>query len=185
MTPTDSDRIRALERSVHRHQRITVILGVVAALVATVGFRQQAPNVIRVRGVVVVDEQGRERIFIGAPVPDPKEGRRIAPSTGLAINDTAGVERAAWGLFPDGRVVLGLDAPPGKGDDRNRERVTLVADADGGGYLRLLGKDTWTKALLRLDDDGRAYLDFLEFPAGQIRQRRLGIQGDTVIVRTR
>ena len=33
------------------------------------------------------------------------------------------------------RVVLG--APPGTGDDRNRERVTIVADAQGGAYVRL------------------------------------------------
>lgn len=30
------------------------------------------------------------------------------------------------------RMVMGLDAPPGKGDDRNRERITIVADEDGG-----------------------------------------------------
>jgi hypothetical protein len=35
-------------------------------------------------------------------------------------------------VLPNGSVVLGLDALPGTGDDRNRERITIVADQNGG-----------------------------------------------------
>ncbi len=68
----------------------------------------------------------RVRIFLGSPVPDPAEGRRVAPATGLVINDSAGAERFGLGLFPNGRVVMGFDAPPGTGDERNRPVATAA-----------------------------------------------------------
>src|SRR5687767_8376005 len=40
----------------------------------------QVPPVIKARGLIIVDEQGRERILMGAPMPDPPhEGKRINP----------------------------------------------------------------------------------------------------------
>jgi hypothetical protein len=57
----------------------------------------------------------------------PGDNRRI----GLRINDPNGAERFGASYMEDGRVVLGLDAPPGTGDDRNRERINLVADEKG------------------------------------------------------
>ncbi len=50
-----------------------------------------AAQVLKARGLIIVDERGRERIFIGSPVPDPKEGARRKPATGITINDPAGV----------------------------------------------------------------------------------------------
>src|SRR5437899_4760243 len=64
--------------------------------------KEQSSNtaqVLKARGLIIVDERGRERIFIGSPVPDPKEGARIKPATGITINDPAGFERFAVGLF--------------------------------------------------------------------------------------
>jgi hypothetical protein len=37
---------------------------------------------------------------------------------------------------------MGFDAPRGKGDDRNGERITIVADETGGGYIRFLDRRT-------------------------------------------
>ena len=121
-----------------------------------------AARIIRARGLVIVDENGAERIMIGSPVPDPKEGKRKDALTGIAINDPKGFERFGVGLTPDGSMQLGLDAPPGKGDDRNRERIHLIADEDGGAYIRFLNRKTSVPGWIRLGDDDKLYLEFLD-----------------------
>jgi hypothetical protein len=71
-------------------------------------------------GILILDENGFDKIAIGDPTPDPNIGKRIAPATGIEINDQEGFERTGWGYFPSmGRVVLGLDSR------RGQEGVTL------------------------------------------------------------
>ena len=65
-------------------------------------------QVLKARGLIIVDERGRERIFIGSPVPDLKEGARRKPATGITINDPAGFERFGLGLSEDNRLVMGF-----------------------------------------------------------------------------
>src|SRR5436190_3752112 len=62
--------------------------------------------VLRVRALIVVDSAGRDRMFLGAPVPDPREGKRISPSVGLTVNDSAGNERFGLGLQSSGRFTM-------------------------------------------------------------------------------
>jgi hypothetical protein len=79
-------------------------------------------------GILVLDENGYDRIMIGDSVPDPNIGKRIAPSTGIIINDETGFERSGYGLLKPGgvgRVVLGLDS------DDGREGVVLALSDDG------------------------------------------------------
>jgi hypothetical protein len=78
-------------------------------------------------GILVLDSAGFDRLAIGENVPDPNIGKRIAPSTGIAINDSRGFERSGYGILTvegKDRVVLGLDNTAG-------EAVVLFAD-DGG-----------------------------------------------------
>ena len=135
-------------------------------------------QVLKARGLIIVDERGRERIFIGSPVPDPKEGARRKPATGIAINDPAGFERFAVGLFEDNQMIMGFDAPPGTGDERNRERINIVADTKGGGYIRFLNRKTLVPGLLQLGDDDRLYLDFIDVQPSKVFRRRIGFNGD-------
>src|SRR6266699_5695064 len=74
---------------------------------------------------------------------------------------------------------MGFDAPPHTGDDRNRERITLVADERGGAYVRMLDRRTRAQAFLRLGDDDAAYLEFLRWTDGVIQTRRLGFGPDS------
>ena len=63
-------------------------------------------------GMLILSEDGFDRLVVGDPVPDPNIGRRSAPATGMVINDVEGFERTGYGLSPvDGRynVGLGLD----------------------------------------------------------------------------
>jgi hypothetical protein len=142
------------------------------------GFSQSAPpqEPLRTRSLIIEDSAGRPRIVMGAPIPD----RNVAgnPRAGLIINDAAGVERFGLGLQESGRLVMGLDAPPGKGDDRNRERITLVADENGGSYIRFLDRTTSIPARLYLDDQNRVWLEFIGAQANEIVRRRIGLSGD-------
>ena len=79
-------------------------------------------------GMLILSEDGFDRLVVGDPVPDPNIGRRFAPSTGMVINDTEGFERMGYGLKPiDDRYVvsLGLDT------DRIEEGLVLILDDDG------------------------------------------------------
>ena len=79
-------------------------------------------------GLLVLDENGFDRLVLGDPTPDPNIGRRIARSSGLLINDAEGFERSGYALLKVNdryRVVLGLDS------DRGTEGVVLALE-DGG-----------------------------------------------------
>lgn len=82
----------------------------------------------RMHGMLVLDENGFDRIAFGDSVPDPNIGQRVGPASGLLINDAEGFERSGYALLDVDsvyRVVLGLD-----GDD-GREGVVLSLH-DGG-----------------------------------------------------
>lgn len=195
-----TDRIERLERSVRRLRlyavAITAALVAVAALAVGWSSRAQgeSADVLRARGLVIVDAEGRERILIGAPiphathrvrtdierveeiwgprfppayvdeyyptyrnalhgmlvldengfdrvaigdsVPDPNIGRRIGSASGVLINDAEGFERSGYGLLEvEGtyRVVLGLD-----GDD-GQEGVVLSLHDEGARGLQVRG----------------------------------------------
>lgn len=186
MQPQDvATRLSALERQLRRTRAVLAVAVGVGMVLPLVAWRSAAPEVLRVRGIVVVDDKGRERIYLGAPVPDPIEGRRINEATGLVINDTLGVERFGLSLFPNGRVVMGFDAPRGTGDERNRERVSIVADERGNGLIRLLDRQTRARAFLQLDDDNDVSLDLLHWRDRDIAVRRLRALGDTTEVHPR
>ena len=187
--PTRSERqIAHLEARVRLLTRIVASLAVLFAVGLVSAFAGRQSDVIRVRGIIVEDAAGRERILIGAPIPeaghrvrtdsarvaqtwaqrfpdpdrymgwyadyrhsvhgmlvldengfdrlavgdstpDPNIGKRIGPSTGMQINDAEGYERSGYGMLTVNgrdRVVLGLDS------DRGTEGVTLSL-LDGGG----------------------------------------------------
>ncbi len=83
-------------------------------------------------GIIILDEQGFDRIAIGNPTPDPNIGKRIGISTGMVINDEFGYERTGYAVTNvDGknRVVLGLDRNNGT------EGATLAILEDGSAGL--------------------------------------------------
>ena len=173
-------RVEAVERRI----RWAICLGIAIAVFAglattTVGLvAQDSPNV-RVRSLVVEDEQGRARIVLGAPLP--ADGRNTNLRSGIRINDPNGVERFGLTLFEDGRMVMGLDAPPGSGDDRNRERISLVADQEGGAYIRFLDRRTLIAGRLVLSPDNKLWLEFLDVTEKEIVRRRIGFTGEETV----
>jgi hypothetical protein len=71
-------------------------------------------SVLRVRGLVVVDENGTERVHIGAPLPNPlglgKRSKRLGSVSGILLMDDEGNERSGY-VTSDvaGEVFLTLD----------------------------------------------------------------------------
>jgi hypothetical protein len=80
-------------------------------------------------GLIVLGENGAERVAVGYPTPVPQIGgkvaQRTAPASGIVIDDLDGNERGGLGFLDNSRVVLGLDYP-------GREAMTLAVVPDYG-----------------------------------------------------
>ena len=74
--------------------------------------------------------------------------------------------------------VLGLDAPRGKGNDANRERVNLIADGEGGSSMNWKDRRTGVVARMYLDTSNQVWLQFSDYTQNPPAQRRLGLSGD-------
>lgn len=89
-------------------------------------------------GILIMDENGFDRLVIGSPTPDPNIGKRIGPATGIMINDQEGFERSGYGLIKTekgNRVVLGLD------NENGTEGLSLVLFENGTTGLIMNGPD--------------------------------------------
>lgn len=160
-------RVAALEKRVRTLSVLGVSICLLLIFITSAWTRHQQPSVIRARGLIIVDSVGRDRILMGSPIPEDRG--RIEPSTGLAIRDTTGAERFGLGLFPSGRMGMGFDAPRGTGDDRNRERINIVADSRGGASIRFLNRQTSVAGYLLLSSDDNLYLQMeASSPAGRV-----------------
>jgi len=95
-------------------------------------------------GLVILNEDGFDRLILGEETPDPHVGKRIAPSSGLVVHDRKGFERGGFGVLSredSDYVALGLDSDRG-------EAVSLIAYDEGmvgvylneGGDFMFLGK---------------------------------------------
>jgi hypothetical protein len=174
------NRLVELEKN-NRLLRTALITGLlviaVGALAGWAQAQQQASgDVVRTRSLIIEDAEGRPRILLGSPIRDRQQTGNTR--TGIIINDADGVERFGLGLNNAGSVIMGFDAPPGKGDDRNRERITIVADGNGGAYIRFLDRKTRVPARLFLDEDNRVWLEFNDAQEQQIVRRRFGFSGE-------
>lgn len=209
----DHPRIARLEKQVRRLQ---ATIGVFAVLLLAVPllafFQEESPSVLRVRGLIVEDGEGRERILIGAPLPDaahrirtdperaravwgdrfpdmswydnldhsangilildeeghdrivigdptpdPNIGKRIAPSVGINVNDENGQERSGWGYFPDlDQVGFGLDRQSGEGLNlflQNDGTSGMLIRSEGGAQSTFVGQAPAGHFLSGTDDD--------------------------------
>lgn len=71
-------------------------------------------SILRVRGLIVVDENGTERVQIGAPLPDPlglgKRTKRQGAVSGILLMDAEGNERSGYVTSDvSSEVLLTLD----------------------------------------------------------------------------
>ena len=153
---------------------VLAVLAIAFALAPTPSAQQ--PESIRVRQLIVEDANGRPRVVLG-PLDAPGNYRRI----GMKINDPNGAERFGVSYMEDGHMGLGLDAPPGAGDDRNRERINLVADEKGGAYIRFLDRRTNVVSRMYLDEQNRVWMSFSDFTQTPAVIRRYGLAGEETV----
>src|SRR5690242_10018351 len=113
------DQMNRLEHQLRWLKIAAVLLAVLAAALALAPRPSaQQTDALRVRQLIVEDADGRPRVVLG-PLDAPGNYRRI----GMKITDPNGAERFGVSYMENGMMVIGLDAPPGTGDDRNRERI--------------------------------------------------------------
>jgi hypothetical protein len=179
------DRVIRLERQLRRVYGLLIVVCIASvSLVTTAFFRTPStPDVVRARQLIIEDGSGRDRIVLGAPIRD--NFKRISPATGMVIRDSSGSERFGVSLDARGNMGLGLDAPRCTSDPCNRERINIVADAKGGSLLRFLDRQTGVAARMLLDDDDRAYLDFMKVTRDSIQRHRMGLNVDTTFTASR
>lgn len=185
------DHLRRLTRQVHALRMYCVALTTLIVGGLVLGFAGEArePDVLRLKGIIIEDDQGRERILIGAPIPhahnrvrtdfdkavkqwgkrfpnmdwfkklnhatygmlildengidrvgigspspDPSIGQRVGPVHGIIINDEEGFERSGYGYIPGHSVGLGLDHRSGEGLN-----LLILEDGTNGILIRAEG----------------------------------------------
>jgi len=129
-----SQRIEVLERRV-RALTVMLILTVAAFFVITLRAQSDVTDNLRVRQITVVDAKGTERVWIGAPVPNPiVQGRRVPRNgavSGMIVLDAKGNERGGFVTSdPGGGVFIGLDS-------EQRQEALFLVNAEGGGHLSI------------------------------------------------
>lgn len=91
-------------------------------------------SILRVRGLVIVDKNGKDRVWIGAPLPNPmvlgKRYKRRMPISGILILDREGNERGGYVTNAEGDATLSLDSLA-------NEQADLGTVAAGGAELSL------------------------------------------------
>lgn len=171
-------RIEHLERAVRRMRFLAsaAAIGLVGTWLVGATWPTQSQEVVRAKAFIVEDAQGRERIVLGAPMPD---GRQYV---GMKILNADGAEQFGLGLKPDGSVGMGFDTKPGVGDPRNRERLNMGVTATGQGWIRYLDNRTRARLRLVLDSSDAPVLQLLDWPDDQrILVRQLGFARDTIL----
>lgn len=99
----------------------------------------------KANGILILDEQGYDKVCLGDGVPDANIGPRIGKQTGLIFCDNEGFERGGIGVINVGdkqnRVVMALDGENGT----DATGISVMEDgetgffAGGKGYRMFLG----------------------------------------------
>lgn len=89
-------------------------------------------GIMHVRGLVVDDSSGHERVRLGAPLPDPLirnvRMKRQGVLSGIVLTDATGTERSGYATEEEGEAFLALDSQHG-------QEMTLLTNPAGGTNL--------------------------------------------------
>jgi hypothetical protein len=145
---------------------MAVVVGVMFFSLHSHFSSTQSNGVLRVKGLIVEDGEGRERILIGAPVPVVSGRKRRDGAVGLLVLGENGADRIAIGApYPDPQSQ-------GKVSDRIGRGAGLVFDDANGDERGGFGV---------MDNDGRATFG-LDYPHGTGEAITLGVlPGETAL----
>lgn len=153
-------RLRRTEHRAQLHKAAWVMLAIALALVffgtERLGVAQaesQPLQKIRVRELDIVDENGRERIVIAAPLPEPlvdgKVAHRVRPvSAAVQFKAANGNEQGGIAMSDDGSMLVGID------DERGHERAHLYYLPKRGSGVALTGENGTQSASLLIPNGG-------------------------------
>lgn len=143
--------LKRLQKELFWSKVLNVALLLLTCLALYLGFNNQSRlspenlasamrhEVIRVRGLVAEDENGIERVWVGAPVPDPLIlGRRISrgeSGSGILLFDKDGTERSGYMTF-DSNNSVGITF-----DEVSRMVGNIIANEAGG--MRIMMRDEY------------------------------------------
>ncbi len=175
-----AERLERLERAARRTRLLTATAGIALLttwLTGSSGRDQAQPQgSIRTKLLIVEDAQGRDRIVLGAPLPD---GRQYV---GMKILNPDGAEQFGLGLKTDGSVSMGFDTKPGVGNAGNRERLNMGVTTTGRGWIRYLDNQTRARMWVMLDSADAPVLQLLDWPDDQrIMVRQIGFSGQKIL----
>lgn len=135
------DTVKRIERLERRLRIATAGFVLVTLSLVVTAWRVQdpLPTHLRVRQITIVDENGVDRVWIGAPLPDPiiqgQRGQRAGPISGIVLLDSKGNERSGYVTSDwSGEVFMALDS------ERGQETLFLV-NPGGGGHLSIYDAD--------------------------------------------
>ena len=150
-------RLRRAERTVLFDRMGWTLLSVLVIVLLWTnrsGVVQAQSQKLRLRELVIVDEKGRERIVIAAPLPDPVVDGKVAPrvrviSAAVQFKAADGTEQGGIALSDDGSMIVGID------DERGRERAHLYYIPKRGSGVFLQGENSKETVSLVLPSSGR------------------------------
>ena len=167
--PCTLTRLQALER----RWRWTAVLAAAAAALVLFGAARPAPDVLKARGLIITDADGKPRIVLGAPMAHATPDPRLARSVGLAVLDARGRLSTALGadtplVYSDGTVaerVHGESAGLTVYDPRSGgERGGFSVFADGRAVICLdYAKDREAVCMSVGPDDAYADVQLMDF----------------------
>ena len=175
---TADDRFVLVEKRLKRTQIAFVSLLVLVIVVTWVNHSAAASqSVLRVRGIVIEDEQGRPRLLLGAPTPAVPNRTRPEPVNGLILLGPNGADRVVIsypGLEP--QVV-------GKVEKRSIPVTSagfIINDAEGNERAGLGASDDGTRVALGMDYADRDAVGLLVSPnfSGFVAFARKGERND-------
>lgn len=174
-----SEEVLRLERAYKIHRITSAIacaatVGLVLMLLdkpsAVSASTPDKDGILHVRGLVVEDSSGRERVHLGAPLPDPLfngvRRHRSGEISGLLITDATGTERGGYVTADkSNEAFLSLDS--------QTDQQVLFLTNPGGGVNFDLFDQKGNEAAIRVFPDGPRFLmkknhvNILDLPTGK------------------
>jgi hypothetical protein len=108
-----------------------------SAVFRSKSIQAASTETLRVRKLVVLDDAGKERIVIAAPIPDPVVGgktfkRRVAVGAGIQFKEPDGTERGGIASEDDGSFMFGIDDTSG----HERAHLYYIPSRGSGVFLQ-------------------------------------------------
>lgn len=172
MSQESTTEVAELRKAVRRTQFLALASLSIAGLTVLLNAIRQ-PQVLKARGLVLVDEQGRDRVLLGAPTPNSANRvRRDAASASLIFLNERGYDQVVVGEGPAPQMN-------GKSEQRNSAGWGLLFNDAVGNERGGIGFASMGRASMALDrsdgdavgmmvDDRSGYVGFgINYPGQQ------------------